>query len=397
MSTYENENSNDLFQTANIIIAGITGAGKSTLLNAVFGKDFAATGKGHPVTKEIREYRSPEVPVRIWDSIGFEIGNDDNGVSKTKASVTKIKKTIEEQSSKNEVDHIHAIWYCINQGGSRYQQTEADFVKELHTIGVPFIIIITQCIDEDENFEKEVNKLNQENGITDIPVIEVLAQEKKIIGGVCIPAFGLDTLVDKTLEMLPSFIKGSFIAGQQIKVVLKREECEKIITKYVELAEKGFWDKVPFFNLGTVDKKFKLMVKEIFSVYNQILSEDAYDDIIFDLSKGWSKELFGWCVPLFTKKKKQAKLDKLINDILENGADGLELSNDSFNDSKMAAKAIAFYGYTLLMAIEDVWEMIREEKIKAIEEIIIPQIKERIQYYLLGKRQNTPERMNKKI
>ena len=138
MSTTDNEKvkANDIFKTANIIIAGITGAGKSTLINAVFGKDFAETGKGRPVTQEIREYRNDSVPVRIWDSIGFEIGNDNNGVSKTKASITKIKKTIEEQSSKDQVDHIHAIWYCINQGGSRYQPTEAEFVKELHTIGV---------------------------------------------------------------------------------------------------------------------------------------------------------------------------------------------------------------------------------------------------------------------
>ena len=78
MSTNETEKvqANDIFKTANIIIAGITGAGKSTLINAVFGEDFAATGKGRPVTMEIREYSNSDVPVRIWDSIGFEIGND---------------------------------------------------------------------------------------------------------------------------------------------------------------------------------------------------------------------------------------------------------------------------------------------------------------------------------
>ena len=59
MSTTDNEKvkANDIFKTANIIIAGITGAGKSTLINAVFGKDFAETGKGRPVTQEIREYQ----------------------------------------------------------------------------------------------------------------------------------------------------------------------------------------------------------------------------------------------------------------------------------------------------------------------------------------------------
>lgn len=386
MYTDEMEKANDLFDTANIIIAGVTGAGKSTLINAVFGEDFAATGKGHPVTQEIREYRNPDLPVRIWDSIGFEIGTDEKGVSKTKSSITKIKKTIEEQVSKKETDHIHAIWYCINQGGSRYQQTEADFVKELHSIGVPFIIIVTQCVEDDEDFVKEIHKLNQANGIFDIPVIEVLAKDKKFKGGGCVPAYGCDTLVDKTLEMLPSFIRGSFIAGQQIKVVLKREECEKIITEYEALAEKGFWDKVPFINMGVVDHKFKKMVKDIFAVYNQMLSENAYNDIIFDLSKSWTKGLFSWCVvpSVFTRNKD--KLDKLMKEIEEKGSEGLDLEQRDFNDSTRTARMITYYGYTLLMSIEDVWEMIREKKIQNLEEVVIPQIKDRIQFYLSGKR-----------
>lgn len=387
MSATDNEKvkANDVFDTANIIIAGITGAGKSTLINAVFGKDFAATGKGRPVTQEIREYRNDSVPVRIWDSIGFEIGNDNNGVSKTKASITKIKKTIEEQASKDQVDHIHAIWYCINQGGSRYQPTEAEFVKELHTIGVPFIIIVTQCIEEDDEFVNEINKLNQQNGITDIPVIEVLAQDKKFRGGSSIPAFGLEELVDKTLEMLPSYISGSFIAAQQIKVVLKREECETIITKYEKMAENGFWDKVPFINMGVVDKRFKKMVKDIFAVYNQILSEKAYDDIIFDLSKSWAKGLFSWCIVPAVFNKNKDKLESLMSEIEKEGADGLELESREFKESTRAARMITYYGYTLLMAIEDVWKLILDDTIKNIEKVVIPQIKERIKYYLWQK------------
>ncbi len=387
MSINETTNSTEIMSTANIIIAGVTGAGKSTLINAVFGKDFAETGKGRPITQEIREYRSLEVPIRIWDSIGFEIGTDNNGVSKTKTVITKIKKTIEEQASKEDVDQIHAIWYCINQGGSRYQQTEADFVKELHSVGVPFIIIITQASQEDESFVYEIDKLNRANGITDIPIIEVLAQDINYRGGVCIPAFGLDTLVDKTLEMLPEFIKGSFIAGQQIKVVLKREQCEDIITKYEKLAENGFWDKFPLIKMGVVDKKFKHMVKEIFAVYNQILSDGVYDNIIFDLSTSWSKGLGSWCLNPFAFKKNKEKLEKLMAEIEKNGAEGLILAEREYKLSYQAARMITFYGYTLLMAIEDVWKMIRDEKIKNLEEVVIPQIKERINYYLSEKRQ----------
>lgn len=203
MNVNETKKNDAIFSTANILIAGVAGAGKSTLINAVFGKDLAETGTGRPVTSEIKEYHNENIPVKIWDSIGFEIGTDSNGVSKTKATITKIKQTIEQQANQNEVDHIHAIWYCINQGGSRYQDVETSFVKELHSVGVPFIIVVTQCVDENDDFTKRVDNLNRQNGLTDIPIIEVLAQDKKFRGGGCIPAFGLDVLVDKTLEVQP--------------------------------------------------------------------------------------------------------------------------------------------------------------------------------------------------
>lgn len=384
-NTKELEMDKEIFATANIIVAGITGAGKSTLINAVFGKEFAATGKGRPITQEIREYKSPEVPVKIWDSVGFEIGNDSNGVSKTITSIKRIKETIKEQSAKDNTEHIHAIWYCINQGSGRYQQTEADFVKELHSVGVPFIIVITQCTDPDDEFAKSVDKLNRQNGITDIPVIEVLAQDKKYRNGSIDPAFGLENLVNKTLEMLPVFIKSSFIAGQIINTVLKREECEKIIMKYERFAESGFWDKIPVFNIVSTDQKFKKMLQDIFRTYNHIISEDGCKKIKDDISKVYTTDLAYWCIVPSRFTVQEKKLKKLMDEIKNKGADGLELKERNNSYFLQSARLITFYGYTLLCAVEDVWEMIKNEKIRNLEEDIIPKIREKIEYYF-GKR-----------
>lgn len=73
--------------TANIIVAGITGTGKSTLLNAVFGEEFAKTGVGRPITANMNVYDSPDIPVRIWDTVGLELDSE-----KTKDSIREIKK-----------------------------------------------------------------------------------------------------------------------------------------------------------------------------------------------------------------------------------------------------------------------------------------------------------------
>ncbi len=391
MNTGENVNSNEIFETANIIVAGITGAGKSTLINAVFGEDFAKTGKGRPITQEIKEYRKEGIPIRIWDSIGFEIGSNSDGKSKTKESIAKIKSTIAEQESKADIDRIHAIWYCINQGGNRYQSTEADFVKELHKIGVPFIIIVTQCTNEDKEFVDEIDKQNRQNGITDIPVIEVLAQDKIMRGGFKISAFGLDKLVNITMDKLPSFIKTSFIAAQQISVELKREECECIILEYEKKALKDFRNNIPIYNQILANGEFKSMFEKIFGIYNQYLPGEKIAECIKEVNKQYGKYQFEWFLvfDLFSKKNKKRYKD-LLDDIQKNGKQGLSLEVKDYNDSNTVARIIVFYGYTLMLAIEEVWKECRESQINNLEIKLKEKIKIILEEYKnRGKLHNT--------
>ena len=87
--------------TANIMVAGITGTGKSTLLNAVFSSDLAATGTGRPVTDQIAEYDSPNIPIHIWDTVGLELDSE-----KTKESIKAIRDTIANKSA-SDLSHIH--------------------------------------------------------------------------------------------------------------------------------------------------------------------------------------------------------------------------------------------------------------------------------------------------
>ena len=216
--------SSDDLPVANIMVAGITGTGKSTLINAVFGSEMAATGSGRPVTEHIDEYENGDIPIHIWDTVGLELDSE-----KTKESIKSIKATIASKSSSNDqYDRVHAIWYCINSGSNRYQGAELEFIKELHSIGVPFIIVLTQCYgDEDEvnAFEAEIKKINSSMGMDDIRIVQVVALPFKYRGmPTPIPAFGLEDLVNVTLELLPTFIKSGFIAAQRVSQTEKRSE-----------------------------------------------------------------------------------------------------------------------------------------------------------------------------
>lgn len=354
-------NPNNEMPPANIMVAGITGAGKSTLLNAVFGADVAETGKGRPVTSHIHEYRSDSVPIHIWDTVGLELDS-----AKTKESINSIRETIASKAdSKDHFDHVHAIWYCINSRSSRYQGAELEFIKSLHSIGVPFIIVLTQCIDDPEeinHFEAQIRDINYSMGMTDIDIVQVCAQDFKL-RGFTIEAFGLDNLVQTTINKMPDFIKGSFIAAQNVSKAQKREYCGDVIVKYVDEAIAGFWDKVPIINVFTTDKKMIKMFSEIGMLYNSIIPEDRIQDVIRSMgSMDIEHAVFGLILPV--NKKFDQKMDSLFRAKEEAG---FSVPVEKLGHNERVARLLVRYGYLYLEGIEDLWEERNEAMLADID------------------------------
>lgn len=356
---------NDDLPVANIMVAGITGTGKSTLINAVFGSEMAATGSGKPVTEHIDEYENGDIPIHIWDTVGLELDSE-----KTRESIKSIKATIAAKAESNDqYDRVHAIWYCINSGSNRYQGAELEFIKELHSIGVPFIIVLTQCSgDEDEvnNFENEIKKINASMGMDDIQIVQVLALPVKYRGmPTPIPAFGLEDLVNVTLQLLPSFIKSGFIAAQRVSQSEKRSECEDIICSYVRAAQNGFWDKVPLVNVFLTDKKIMKMFRKLGEMYNTVLSQDSIEQIMRNSGVDFKNNFFGLISPIYMGYSKK------ITELLEQKkADGFSVKVSDIEKNERAARMIAFYGYTFIDSIEELWKLLTEEQLKNVNMVV---------------------------
>lgn len=361
----ERVNSDDL-PTANILVAGITGTGKSTLINAVFGEEMAKTGIGRPVTDRIDEYGSVADKIHIWDTVGLELDT-----AKTQESIASIKATISSKNgSKDLYDRIHAIWYCIDSGSGRYQGAELDFIKQLHDIGVPFIIVLTKCTELEEivdAFEELINETNRSMGLSDVDTVQVLAKEVATRGGAnVIPAFGLDNLVETTLSRLPSFIKSGFIAAQRVSQAEKRKACEDIIFDYVELARTGFWDKVPIINVFTTDNKITNMFVKIGRLYNTVLPDSDTQKMIKDLGHiDIENGFFGLISPL--RKEYDAKVDALFK---KKKNQGYNVQLEKLENKERVARLLAYYGYIFLDAIEEVWSELTEEQLKKIDMVM---------------------------
>ena len=354
----------DKLPPANIVVAGITGTGKSTLINAIFGADLAATGKGMPVTEQINEYQNTDIPIHIWDTVGLEIDSD-----KTKKSINSIRQTIADKAGlTDQFDRVHAIWYCINSGSNRYQGAELEFIKNLHSIGVPFIIVLTQCIGDQEEinqFENQIHEMNKTMGMSDIDVVQVCAMPFKL-RGFTIDAFGLDTLVDKTLEKLPDFIKSGFIAAQRVSKVQKRSLCEDEIFTFVYMARDGFWDKIPFINIFTANSKISKMFVRIGEIYNTVLPKQNIERIIDQLgSIDFKNGFFGLISPF--NKKYNKKIDKLLEEKKE---EGFDVEVQKVDKSQRVVRLIAYYGYSFLDAVEEVWEDLTEEELKKTDYVV---------------------------
>lgn len=187
----------------NIVIMGKTGAGKSTLLNAIIEEGIAPTGSGQAVTKENVVYsRKLLLPlgmentngsygligkkVNLYDTIGLEI---DNKI--TDKTLDEIQEFVTKARDDEEENDVTVILFCVNYRSNRFEVYERDLIKTLSVnYEIPFVIALTQCIDEDESeIEKQLKR-----DLPEIAVTRVLAKDYKIRGGI-VKAFGIPELL----------------------------------------------------------------------------------------------------------------------------------------------------------------------------------------------------------
>lgn len=374
------------FPPANIIVAGKTGVGKSTLLNAIFKEKLAETDIGHPVTAESKKYEKESIPIRIWDTVGFELDETGSQHKKVMADIRKI--IADKNTNEDSFDKIHCIWYCINAEAKRFELIESKFVTDLYKIGVPFVVVMTQCFSKKQNdkFQSFIEEKLRETGGDNIRVIQVLALEKEIEFEDevrVVPAKGLKELVDFTIDSMPEFLKNSFIAAQKVDQDIKRRAGADIIYNYVKAAKldkfgddlrknieivfKNAKRTLPILRLFSTNEDAKDMLKRIANLYNiRILKDKNIDDICHDSIEAVEKgELqyfwkFSW--------KIEEEFNNLISKMNFN-KDDLYDNLEGKNDNR-SAYLLALYGFKFMNAVEIVWETTTQEELDNIDIVV---------------------------
>lgn len=227
----------------NILLCGATGAGKSSLVNDVFGKRIAAVGEGEPVTRGVILYAGDELTLNLYDSEGYEIGDE-----KQSYYVDEIISVIDKKKAAHPGEfekHIHEAWYCISAANKRITDTDFQLIDRILAKKVPAAVVFTQVDSVDaEELEALQNELRKR--YPGLSAFTYCIAEDEETAEALKGYIQKEELVEWALENLEDSLKDGLMGALHGCISQKREYVKKkIIPRYVVSASTAAAVPVP--------------------------------------------------------------------------------------------------------------------------------------------------------
>lgn len=226
----------------NLAIFGKTGVGKSTLVNAIFGTEIAQTGIGEPVTRAEHLYLHQSGTLGVLDTRGLEVGRDNDEL------ISELKDYLHGMRRRPLSEQLHVAWYCVRAGDRRFETTEAEFVRALHDLGVPVVLVLTQVPRAGGRVHPDAEALAAKIADLQLPIADGLIHYTMALGDEFTgqTAYGLQELLDATFRCAPDGVAHAITAAQRIDFARKRERAERAIKAATGAATTAGASPIPF-------------------------------------------------------------------------------------------------------------------------------------------------------
>jgi small GTP-binding protein len=243
-----------------IIICGPSGVGKSSIINKVFRDNLAESGVGKPLTKHIREYTKESIPVKILDTPGFELGKAD--------IESDILEHIQKSNEvKDAAEHVHVMWYCVSGPGSRFQDSEVEFINKAKTY-LPVIVILTKS-DQDPDTTEKMRKF----------IMDLNLDTKNTVVTSSKTGNNLDNLVTITMQLIPEAFKRSFNNAQIVNIEEKVTMAKNWLSGYVSSAAITGFSPIPFSDWIAIVPIQLSMLVHIGTIFGIIIEKDLISNL----------------------------------------------------------------------------------------------------------------------
>ncbi|MDN6513419.1 MAG: GTP-binding DUF697 domain-containing protein [Acidipropionibacterium jensenii] len=256
----------------NLAIVGETGVGKSSLVNAVFGRDYAAVGKGLPVTSGVNYYHDESLG--IWDFEGFEVGS---AVSPAQS----LRQHLETVSRRPADEQIAVVWYCVLSQADRLTRFDIDRIRELDARGLPVILVLTKvhwtrntvtgrysAPKDTSDFVDWLEHPVDEHGTPiHLPIRRVILTASHDEHGKG-TGHGLGELVEATLELSPRTEQDAFRIAQRLNLPWKREMARPIIATGAAAAAAAAAVPIPVADAAALAPIQMTMMGRIAAIYD---------------------------------------------------------------------------------------------------------------------------------
>lgn len=227
---------------ARILLLGKTGVGKSSFINYFLNEDVAKAIPGEAVTKgKPHPYRcnNGKFPILIYDTEGIE-------AKSAKKQIDDIVSTVKNANGSDDFfNWFHTIFYVVSMAQPRFEDYEANLLRNLNkSISQHIHIILTHCDGHEEFIEEMRNTIFEKVGVKDnVKIFGVVSIEKRKRNGTV------------------SYRRGKEKIEESVFALLWSDICTKISEKYAtEAHEKSIQFINEFFEelIKIVDDFLKL-------------------------------------------------------------------------------------------------------------------------------------------